>query len=141
MVLLNMTQKNFIFVCNDNVIEKQFEMLFVEETFKNELTAAFLVTAQHINTASRKRRLILFDDIYHIRSMPVSTSEEVIPFEQTQKIKIDVKVKNQHSILVSIENLEDAPKYNEWFRRSISYYYCIIKNFSKGERLTTEDES
>lgn len=130
-------QKTFVFVCNDNMIEKQFEILFVKETFRNELAAAFLVTAQQINATCRKRRLVLFDDIYHVRSLPVCTSEEFIPFEQTQNLKIDIKVQNQNSILVSVDNLEDAPKYNEWFRRTISYYYCIVKNFTKGEKLKT----
>ena len=136
--LSNLTEYNFVFKCNDNRMETHFDICFQEEMFKEELKAAFMVVAQHINQASRKRRVILFDSIFYMRSSSTSTTDIVISPKDTEAMSIDVIIQDADTVLVSIENMKNEPKYNDWFRKSISYYYCARVNwikFGHSERL------
>ena len=125
----NMTKYNFIFTCNDNRMETRFNICFQEEVFKEELKAAFMVVAQYINQASRKRRVILFDNIFYMRSASTGTSDIVISPEDSEDLQINVTTQNSDTILISVENLKNEPKYNDWFRKAVSYYYCARVNW------------
>lgn len=110
-------------------METHFDICFQEEVFKEELKAAFMVVAQYINQASRKRRVILFDSIFFMRSATTGSTDIVISPEDTEDLTINVATPEPDKITVTIENLKNEPKYNEWFRKSVSYYYCARVNW------------